>query len=177
MNRAILLLLGAIALISAAEASEGRTFFGLTFPETIEGARSGAFNDYETTDPGYGYSVQYSRPGWNMTVYIYDLGLSVIPSNVESGPILDAFEQAKKEIALRFNGVDPRREFTASKDGGPKFLCASYTVQTSAVLESLLCVTSRKDKFVKFRVTGKRTETSDIEAQEFVAAWSKVLWP
>jgi hypothetical protein len=177
MKRAGLSVLGMIALISASHAGEGRTFFGLTFPETIEGAKYDGFIDNEAEHPGLGYTVAYRHPQWNISVYIYDLGLSAVPNDTESGPMYDNFQDSKAAISRRGLQVELRREFVASRGSGPKFLCASYTVMAPGPRESLLCLTSWKNKLLKFRVTGARTETSDIEAQTLVAAWSKVLAP
>jgi hypothetical protein len=198
MKRAVLSVLGVIALISPSQAGEHRgvpgpiggsllmaayswskeerTFHGLTFPEMVEDAVFYGSNDHEATAPGYGYSARYFRPGWEMTVYIYDHGLSVIPNDVESGPMREEFEDSKKAIEIR--GAELRREFVASL-GGPKFLCASYTLRTASgeEVETLLSVTTFKNKFVKFRVSGQRSDMSNIEAQEFVAAWAPILWP
>jgi hypothetical protein len=157
--------------------AEARTFHGLTFPEMVEDAVYYGSTDHEATAPGFGYSAAYFRPGWEMTVYIYDRGLSVIPNDVESGPMREEFDDSKKAIELG-EVVEFRREFVASL-GGPKFLCASYTIKSASggEVETLLSVTTFKNKFVKFRVSGARSVMSDIEAQEFVAAWATILWP
>jgi hypothetical protein len=175
MKRAILSMLSAIALISVSRAVEGPTFLGLTFPLTIGGAVYDGFTDNEAQHPGLGYTVAYRHPQFNISVYIYDLGLSVIPNDTESGPLYENFQDSKAAVSRRGLPVELKREFVASRGGGPKYLCVSHTIMAPGPHESLLCLSSWKNKFVKFRVTGPRTETSDIEAQTFVAAWSEVL--
>jgi hypothetical protein len=160
--------------------AQERTFHGLTFPEMVEDAVYYGSTDNEATAPGYGYSVAYFRPGWQMTVYIYDLGLSDIPNDVDAGPMRQEFESAKEDVLLSgHKEIELKREYVASL-GGPRFLCASYILKSasdSVGVESLLSITTFKNKFVKFRVSGVRSEMSEVEAQEFVAAWTPVLWP
>jgi hypothetical protein len=181
MKRVAFSFLCAIALISAAEASEGRTFFGLTFPETVGDARYGGFQDIESKAPGYGYSVRYSRPGWTITVFIYDLGRAVIPNHKSSGLLRDEFEQAKLDIRYAYDEVKPDRWFELFRADGQMMLCATFTITSVAHGfyddYSFLAVTAKNNKFVKFRVTAKHTETSETDILWFVATLGDVLFP
>jgi hypothetical protein len=180
MKRAALLLLGLIALAPVGWAGEGRTFFGLTFPEKIGGATYSGFQDHESRAAGLGYGLVYTRADWRITVYIYDFGLSAIPDDLTSRPVREHFEQAKGDISsVGYEKVEAGPEFTVPLGGGRKLQCAAYTI-TAAVhrfhgADSVLCLTVRENKFVKFRITVPHTGTSLRETEEFLAAWSTVL--
>ncbi|BCJ89314.1 hypothetical protein IZ6_00490 [Terrihabitans soli] len=178
MQRVVLSVLGVIALIAVSQASEGRVLFGLTVPETVGGATYAGVQDYEVKSPGLGYGLFYKKPGAKVTVYLYDLGLTSIPPGLKSKTLRENFEQARQDIYnAGYDKVEAGREFTVAG----KFLCASYKITAPSRqffgADSLLCLASWKNKFVKFRISADHTATSRAESEQFVAAWTKVLWP
>jgi hypothetical protein len=170
-----------IAMMAGSQADEGRTFHGLTFPEAIDGTVYRGALDNETERPGLGYTVGYSRPGLEATVHIYDRGLSVIPNDIGSKPLLDEFERAKAEVLLAYANAEPDRQFDIRRADGQTMWCATCTIPSRVHDadrdDSFLAVTAWNDKFVKFRVTANQTDTSELDVQRFVAAWASVLWP
>jgi len=181
MAAAILALL-AFFVASDVAAQQPVTFFGLTFPRKIGGAQLGKSHDFEKTSPGAGYGVEYLRPGWAVHVYIYDLGLPSIPEDVQSGTVKQTFEEAKEAIlrSPSYANVELKgAHFIADASLRPRFLCATLTFKRQDIANavSLLCVTSWKNKFVKFRVTTQSQKGAETEAKSFVEAWAKVLWP
>ena len=180
--RAIALL---IALgLGAALAREPLTFHGLDFPDEIAGFVRGQHRDYETTNPGLGYSVAYRREGWTATVYVYDLGLRSIPDDPRSRVSMRNFEQAKEDVLAAqrqgaYRSAELKRDFLLPETGAPRLQCASFTLvrRDNNEYDSYLCVTAWRGSFVKLRLTGERHESNDAAAGRFMAAWMRLLWP
>jgi hypothetical protein len=161
---------------------ELRTFHGLTFPETHEGAAfAGSYNN-EARVPGLGYTAVYKRHGWNIQVSIYDLGLSIIPNDKSSELLREEFEQAKLDIQhAGYDEVEPGRWFELFRADGQMMLCTTCIITSVAHGfsgdDSFLAVTAWRNKFIKFRVTAEHTETSESDVQRFVATLAQVLFP
>ncbi len=160
-------------------------YFGLTFPDTIAGARIGPTTDFEKTDPGLGYGVRYDKPGWVIDIYIYDDRLGPIPTNLNSDVVQSQLKQAQGDIfELQRSGsyanVSLKRSYVLrDASGRPRFLCADYTFVRNRMgnVDSFLCLTSWNGRFVKFRLTTGERAGSEREAAAFVSAWTAVLWP
>ncbi|MEX0842204.1 MAG: hypothetical protein WD039_07960 [Xanthobacteraceae bacterium] len=179
---AAILAAAAFFLASPAAAQQPLTYFGLTFPAKIGGAQIGSPYDFEKTNPGVGYSVEYLRPGWKINVYIYNLSLPSIPEDVQSELVRGEFELSKNAILKSPSYANVKLNSTyviTDASLRPRFLCATvvYKRQDFGESDSLLCVTSWKNKFIKYRLSAKRQKGSETEAKAFVEAWTKVLWP
>jgi len=176
----------AFALVAAfavvAPAAAAPVLYGLALPESIAGAQIGEVVDFDNDAAarglGLGYSVKYLRSGWIINFYIYDLNRAAIPDDLRSEVVRSDFERSKSEI-VRYRGqVALRREFPIADAGGRmRFICASYTyLDRGTEIDSLLCQTTWRNKFIKFRVSTARHAGSEAEAMRFVQAWSNVLW-
>jgi hypothetical protein len=172
----------ALFLLPAAVLAEQLTMSGLAFPDSISGFTRGQVQDYEKTHPGFGQSVAYGQGPWRADVYVYDLRRSSIPDDPASEAVTQEFEQAKNDVfRARQRGAWQRAEldrtFTLPERGPPRFTCASFTLVSKANVEvdSTLCVTASKNKFVKFRVTGPQRGAA--EPAQFIEAWAPLLSP
>ena len=63
--------------------------------------------------------------------------------------------------------------------GRARFLCSDFAYVHEKVgnVDSFLCLTGWHDRFVKFRLTGRRHTGSDRDAARFVETWFPILWP
>lgn len=172
----------ALFLLPAAVIAEPITVAGLSFPDSVGGFMRGPVQDYEKTHPGFGQSVAYGQGPWRADVYVYDLRRSSIPDDPASDAIRQEFEQAKGDVfKARQRGAWQRAEldrtFTLPERGPPRFTCASFTLVSKAnvAVDSTLCVTASKNKFVKFRVTGPVRGAA--EPVQFIEAWAPLLAP
>ena len=169
--------------VGAAQAAV--SYFGLTFPDTIGGARIGPVTDFEKTNPGLGYGVRYDKPGWIINVYIYDDGFGSIPHDLFSDVVQRQLKQAQGDIVeLQRRGtyanVSFKRSYLMSDAAHrPRFLCSDYTFTRKDMgnVDSFLCLTDWNDRFVKFRLTTAEHAGAERDAAAFVNAWTGVLWP
>jgi hypothetical protein len=167
--------------MDADRSSENRTFFGLTFPEKIEGAAYKGFLDNETEHPGLGYSVAYSGPEFDATVYIYDRRLCVIPNDHPSAALLEEFDRAEMEIVL--SGHEQVRaaphNLGSLRKGGPAMLMVSFVIPSISGEHdwdhSFLGLTAWNNKFIKFRLTTRHSESSAEKIRLFMAGWADAL--
>lgn len=173
----------ALLALTAAASAEPVTIAGIVFPDRLGEFTRGAGRDYEKTNPGLGHSFAYRREPWTATVYVYDQRRASIPDDLASDVIKAEFAQAKGDIlggvrAGVWRKADLIRDFTLPERGKPRFACASFALVDALNVErdSVLCLTSAKGKFVKFRLTGAR-DGSGSAALKFIEAWSRVLWP
>jgi hypothetical protein len=171
-------------LLPVTAPAEPLTVSGLTFPDSIADFARGPGRNYEKDNPGLGYSFGYRRAPWTATVYVYDQRRASIPDDLQSDIIRAVFAEATRDIldgARRgvWRKADLVRELNLPAAGRPRFACARFTIvnKESVELDSTLCVTVARNKFVKFRVTGPRQGADPAEPLRFIEAWSRLLWP
>ena len=172
----------ALFLLPVVAITEQLTVSGLAFPDSVGGFIRGQVQDYEKSHPGFGQSIAYARGPWRADVYVYDLRRSSIPDDPASDAIRQEFEQAKADVFQArqrgaWQSAELDRTFTLPERGPPRFSCASFTLVSKANVEvdSTLCVTAARNKFVKFRVTGPVRGAA--EPVQFIEAWAPLLSP
>ena len=179
-RRTSLILTFAALLLAAgaALAQQPLTLFGLTFPDRIAGTQRMPPHDFESKNPGLGYSVEYRTQGWKIDVYVYDLGRSSIPDDPQSEAVTGQLAQATGDIYKSYGQVETRLTYAILDDAAHvRFLCRSFGYNDKqGPRDSYLCVTSARGKFVKFRLTTERRPGSESAANGFVQAWTGVLW-
>jgi hypothetical protein len=158
------------------------TYYGVTFPAEIGGARRISVRDYEPTNPGLGFSAGYRHRGATSTVYIYDLKLAAIPDDLDAAVVTRQFEQARSDIR-RGQSADTTVEDKASftiLDGGrrPRLLCQGFVISKpdAGPVDSFLCLGVVNGKFFKTRTSMPQRRDSEPEAREFIEAWAGRLW-
>src|SRR5437588_8295646 len=177
--RLILTFAALLVLAGAAHAQQPVVIFGVEFPDRIAGAQRGAPHDFETERPGLGHSVAYEAPGWKIDIYIYDLRRRDIADDPQSEPVKGQLAQASGDIVKTYGQAETRLKYAILDDAARvRFLCASFAfTDREGPRDSYLCVTAARGKFVKFRLTTARRPGSESAANNFVQAWTKVLWP
>jgi hypothetical protein len=174
-----------IVLGTMAAAWAAVTYFGLTFPDRVGGAKIGPTVDYEKTNAGLGYSVEYLQPGWKINIYIYDMGRASIPDDLKSEVLQSQLKQAQGDILeLQRRGTYAKVELLrdtvmSDRRGRARLLCSDfgYVHETMGNVDSFLCLTGWNNKFVKFRLTRAHHDGSPGEAKQFLEAWLGILWP
>lgn len=146
--------LGAAAPVAAAS----DTIRGVPFPLELADFRRGPVIDNEPNHPGLGVSIPYSGPGVVATVFVYDLGLSNIPSGVVSREVRAQAAQAEREIFSARPNVEVLQPLSAGEASCQRFLRAKYRFpEHSSVanqwVHSYLYVGSAKGNFVKIRLS------------------------
>jgi len=93
------------------------------------------------------------------------------------------FMQARGEIFQRQKLASARVEETerfqiSARDRTVRFICGTYLIaETDRQIDSYLCLTSWKGKFVKYRLSTLHAAGSAATAKRFVGSWIAVLWP
>jgi hypothetical protein len=154
------------------------TVFDFTFPEEIAGAQRISFRDYESNQPGLGYSAGYKQGNLIGTVYIYDDRKRSIPDDPQSPLVKAQLEQSRRDVlSLRRGvGVKVKEAFTIEDARGrTRLICAAFAItgDDGRPRDSFSCLGVAKNKFLKFRISG----VSQPEARRFVNAWINLLWP
>ena len=172
-----------IAFAAAALAQGAPAYFGVTFPESLQGARRGAVVDYETTGhPGLGYSAGYGHRDWKADVYVYDLRRPKISADLSSPDVTSHFDQVVRDVStpgLYSNVVAEKRFSIADGGGALRFVCQSFSFTHPQVgpSRSALCLTSWRDKFVKIRLTAPGNGDATSAMRKFADDWTRILWP
>lgn len=187
--RACLLAIAAVALTAATALAQDRSknIYGLSIPDRVGSLTYRQSVDFESKTPGLGTALRFSGPtGWLVDVYIYDLGLKTIPAEPESSVIKDQLAQARGdvyELARRgtYANVADKGDFTVPETGKPRFICQSFSYQrgdrVDVAVDSYLCLTSWRDKFVKLRMTGPKGSIARADVNAFTRAWIELLRP
>jgi len=154
------------------------TVFNFTFPEEVAGAQRISFRDYESNQPGLGYSAGYKQGNLTGTVYIYDDRKQSIPDDPQSPLVKAQLEQSRRDVVglRRGIGVKFKEDFTIEDARGrTRLICAAFAItdDDGRPRDSFSCLGVAKNKFLKFRISG----VSQAEARQFVNAWINLLWP
>ena len=162
-----------------------KVVYGLSIPDRVGSLVYGRSVDFESKSPGLGYSLRFGgRPGWMVDVYLYDLSQRTIPADAESEVIRNQLAQARGdvfELGKRgtYANVTDKGDFTVPATGKPRFICSSFSYlrgeRVDIDVESYLCLSSWKDKFVKVRMTAPKGTLTRADATSFVQAWIELL--
>jgi len=180
-----IVLLGLLAIFSAPVRAEAPVYFGLSFPDSVAGFPRGDVRDFEKDHPGLGYGVKYNKDNtWLVDVFIYDDGFKDLPDSLSADVVVKQFDQARGDIYTNQKNnhgkVQDKGRFTiAGPDKKPRFSCGVYLIETGThkKIDSFLCLTVWKGKFVKYRLSTLTNSASTDVAKRFVGAWTKILWP
>src|SRR5215470_9209182 len=109
------------------------TVYDFTFPEEVAGAQRISFRDYESNQPGLGYSAGYHQGNLTGTVSIYDDGKQSIPDDPQSPLVKAQLEKSRTELVGLWHGVgvrvDVKEEFTIEDARGrTRLICAAFAI-------------------------------------------------
>ena len=158
----------------------GLRLLGSDFPAKVNAFDRGRVTNFERQHPGLGYAIAYHGPGREeATVYVYDLGLSLIPEGPLNDAVKQAFGQASNDVAASYSTVElVGRYSTGSTRAGVEFLCAEFLITKSGLSKrSFLYLTGHNSKFVKIRVTLGTSDPTVATARKFADEIASVLWP
>ena len=149
---------------------------GFMFPEEVAGFSRGARTDYESRAPGFGYSVTYTNGRMKADVYVYGRSDEVIPDGPGSEAVAVQVAQASREIrtAVERGFYRDSTDLGAVQLGGARApACRSFRIEHAALgpVQSLLCVTGLRGRYVKFRLSGPASAYSPDEGSKFVTGW------
>lgn len=166
---------------------EIETIFELPVPRELCGMDRGEFTDFESRQPGLGYSVAYSSNDGQLTVYIYDGGDPNVSSDLRSDATLTRFKSELADIlsndARPGHSAELRKKFemTHVEDFGPDFLGAlikGSDAQGAYDWDSFYLLGAKNQKLVKLRGTARLgVDLFDLWFQEISAAYVRLLWP
>ena len=181
----VAVLVSAAAVFAQEKQEKLKVVYGLSIPDRIGGLVYARTVDFESKSPGLGYALRFEgKPGWMVDVYLYDLGLNTIPADAESEVIKNQLAQARGdvfELGKRgtYANVTDKGGFSVPASGKPRFICASFGYlrgdRVDIDVESYLCLSSWKDKFVKIRMTAPKGMMSRSDATDFAQAWIELL--
>ena len=178
---------GAVTTAAALAQEKSQTVYGLSIPDRVGSLVYVRTIDFESKSRGLGYALRFGgKPGWMVDVYLYDLGLKTIPSDPESDVVREQLAQARGDVfELGKRGtyakLADKGDFTVPESGKPRFICLSFSYlrgdRVDIDVESFLCLTSWRDKFVKLRMTGPKGAIARADANAFATAWIDLLRP
>lgn len=128
----------------------------IELPNNIAGFKCIKVYDYEKTNAGLGFGLEYDIVGCRATVYIYDQQ-NIVPNNLDDEVVVKEFNQALSDI-FSFNEkveietvIEPQKLDTQ----GIGFLFAGYRYvdRDGEPVNSLLFLTALLGSFVKVRLT------------------------
>ena len=180
---ALIALVLSAAATSAVQAVTSVTVFGLKAPDEVGGFTLNDSTNFEKAKPGDGYGLDYSLPGWKLDVFIYDLRRVAIPDDAKSAIVRAEFERSRQDVFLAaprglYSQVYLRRNFTVEDGKLTRFQCAAFYLKRDGAKpqDGFLCVTSWRNKFIKFRMTTLSDRETEAAARKYIAAWIPVLW-
>jgi hypothetical protein len=146
---------------------------GIIFPDQLAGMDKGKITNYEKEHPGLGVSIGYYAPGITFTIYLYDMGMKTVPSDLESPVFRKHFEQVAGDViragesGLYSNVVKLSEEtiFLRPSQEGRRALSASFTFTLNGRDRiSYLYLMAHKNYFLKVRFTYEKSIQTAAES-------------
>lgn len=181
-------LLIAVALFTAAIPASAEIFedaIGVQFPDEVAGLSFAGRKTFP--DTALGINLAYQRPGpVRGSIYIYNGGLTTIPSKTDSPLIRKHFDQVIAELSLlvahkKISAVNfhpSGTQLTAYEGCGPQFWRQEYelVMPDAPTIVSYTYLTAMKNNFIKLRVSYPRGDADGKrDTDRFVAEIRKVL--
>jgi hypothetical protein len=156
-----LLVLGVMgALVGAARPDDDPPGPKIDFPD-LKGLNRSKIRTYD--EPGLGYSLAYTKPGFTATVYVYNRGLKKVPD----GPKSDEVKDEMKRLADEIDAVTKRGVYKSFKElgkeeivplgkgkGAPSTLRRRFEIERKdGTVLSEGYVTGFKNHFLKIRIS------------------------
>ena len=178
-------MLGALGLaavctaLAASMAAAREASIETNFPPKVAGFVRSGLTDSETRRPGFGWSASYRKGMISADVFAYTLGRSDIPAGYDGQATQDQLAQAGREIKAAvdedvYRLAEAGRALVISSDDSPDRLdCDRYNIvtQNSEHFDTLVCVTTRDGKFLKFRLVGPEGRLNNASITPFLQAW------
>lgn len=164
--------------------TEPDSFFGIPAPPAIWAFERGRITDNESANPGLGYTIAYSGPMVEATLYIYDYALPNIAEGPYGDEVRGHFDEVTREILAlpsvghyaRVDLVD--RYVTGTPGAGPEFLAAVFLVNSGTNdFWSFLFLTGHSNKYVKWRISVHAEESAEVVARTLVDRHADLIWP
>ena len=128
----------------------------IELPNNIAGFECLEVCDYEKTNAGLGFGIEYNIAGCKATIYIYDKQ-NIIPNDLDDELVVNEFNQALSDI-FSFNEkveletvIEPQKLDT--KGIGFLFAGYRYADMDGEIVNSLIFLTALLGSFVKVRLT------------------------
>ena len=156
-------------------AKDAATLLGVGFPSNVAGFAYQETTNYESKQRGLGYSVYYRHGDQWADVYVYTLGRSDIPRAYDQAASKAQYEQAAGDIREAAAKGYYRSAKALGSYPAPGFACGRFGIVSKAgdTNDSILCVTTRKGRFLKLRLSGPEGELSGPSIDSFIGAWVK----
>ena len=156
-------------------AKDAATLLGIRFPSTVAGFAYQETTNYESKKPGLGYSVYYRHGDQWADVYVYTLGRGNIAQAYDPAASKAQYKQAAGDITEAAARGYYRSAEALGSYPAPSFECGRFSIVGKAgeSNDSILCVTTRKGKFLKLRLTGPQGKLSGPSIDGFISAWAK----
>lgn len=160
------ILLSAIAFAEPAQNPESM----ISLPDTIAGFQRISFKDYRKEKPGLGVSYGYrAASGLTATVYIYNLGLTEIPSGIESQALKKLHVQTVSEImqlgatrGMAFEHTLKASIAVPTKQGKKYALVDAFMAKDGkGQTDTFLWLWAAKNNFFKIRLTANPHDAFD----------------
>ncbi len=160
MIRPLFALTATLVLVGIARPAEDPPGPKIDFPD-VKGLTRGKIQTFPKAE--LGYSVGYNAPGFNATVYVYNLGLKKIPDGPKSDEAKAQMKQATADLetvrqagvykSVKELGMEETIPLGKGKDA-PTTLRRRFELElNSGVKLSEIYVTGYKDHFVKIRIS------------------------
>jgi len=155
---------------------------GFDFPKRIGQFNLGSIVNFERAKPGLGYGLPYNAPGVKATVYVYNNGISNLPTGIDSRIVKHQFNSACGDIEKVNSDAQRYRADERFTVAGIPLLHAvyMYTEVKPGIRKPVLShlyFSSLKGNFIKIRITYSPDETPNGERLQvqFVESLCKIL--
>lgn len=137
----------------------------IELPKNIAGFECLEVYDYEKTNAGLGFGLEYNIAGCKATLYIYDQQ-NIIPDDLDNEAVIKEFNQNLRDIY----SLDDRVEIETvikpqkldTKGIGYLFAGFRYNDIDGELVNSLIFLTALLGSFVKVRLTFSATDQPEV---------------
>jgi len=161
------------------------SLFGINLPWVLSGFGRGAITDYESANPGQGYSIAYQplgRVGVTSSIYFYTLGHHV-SEGLEDELLIEHFKSVVREI-VDVNEVTHKKTCVLKEAGyygthaqEPDYLRAEFdlTSESEGPLKTFVYLKGHDGRFVKIRQSMPDDEGFKRQGINFLQEFTNIL--
>lgn len=184
--RTLSFILSLLCFANLAAAATRESSIDVSFPDEIAGFTLDSRHEFP--QQALGVNLAYLKAGpVRGSIFIYNAGLSSIPSGTEAPVIRKHFAQVISEVKqmekigkARSVNLSVGSEQTSNFSGcGPQFIWQTYEIdlaEGAGLLSSYTYLTAMKNNFVKLRISfPKGASQSQRDAEQFVQQIRKTL--
>lgn len=154
--------------------NEQDSVYNLPFPKELARVQRTRIHNYEEESPGLGVYAAYVSGIFTIGLYIYDLGLNSIPTNLTDDIFRKHLVNTTSEIVTAAKNKGVELEFSDPQmmnhnESALKYWMATFKKRGDYGVQTAFALTAHKNKFIKIRASFNVPAEGNARLMELIA--------